>query len=594
MACHCCGENGHTVRTCRSEKLPKYKQQRIEQKKSKEIRRKKVLQSEGIAPKQVEKKVRKPAACGICNEEGHTRQTCKDPSAAEENIRRKGLSKDEKEKEDQEKRKQEKKKKEEEQKKKLGIGKEKKDLHQPTLEPGKVKEDYANRCLTVEDVVETVFPRPVMEQLLKIVNENRERDWRRKKEKWVERQENPFKYQKEMAEIEQFKKGRPGFASTAKPIWLRSVKVPIVVAAEKKKKTKWWMDRKVYTQEITVSDFRKFLSILFYSSSTQELNIRHYWRHKTTKAKHPFVRTLLARDRFLMIYHCFRFTDAQLLEMEPDVQALMENLWDPATAVDETMIKTKSRKNPHHVFIMRKPHPHGIKVWSLVDASGYMIAFSVFRREQEKESPSDTINRMTQTLKAKTLVTGDSLFGTIESLEKLSSRGMYCLFSCNQSRPAVLFKDYLWKQVSVDGENESCYGEVPGQEEEKIPFVANALRSKGRNLCTISTVFSDTKMASEVTTLVDDASSDTQQQELVVDNEERPEVRVKYAELMSFVDTCDQIVNAGLCPNKKFHWSQTLKVWELTMLLLNNGRKLFVSATGQLNVTIATQASGKI
>jgi len=143
---------------------------------------------------------------------------------------------------------------------------------------------------------------------------------------------------------------------------------------------------------------------------------------------------LLSRERFLLIYHSFRFTDEQLLLIEPGMQELIESLWIPATCVvvDETMVATKSRRNPHHVFIMRKPHPHGIKVWSMVDMSGYVLAYSVYRRNQPKESPSDTLNRMTRALSEKSLIIADSYFGGIDALTSLSARGMDCVLSCNQ------------------------------------------------------------------------------------------------------------------------------------------------------------------
>ena len=62
------------------------------------------------------------------------------------------------------------------------------------------------------------------------------------------------------------------------------------------------------------------------------------------------------------------------------VAKIMGAIWIPANTgvVDETLVPHKGRKNPHHVFIMRNPHPHGIKNWSLVDFSGYFVAFSQY------------------------------------------------------------------------------------------------------------------------------------------------------------------------------------------------------------------------
>jgi hypothetical protein len=47
----------------------------------------------------------------------------------------------------------------------------------------------------------------------------------------------------------------------------------------------------------------------------------------------------------------------------------------------------------------------------------------------------------------------------------------------------------------------------------------------------------------------------------------------------------DQAVGEGLASNRKRHWSQSLKTWELTMLLLVNAYKLYLSATGNIEVS---------
>lgn len=121
----------------------------------------------------------------------------------------------------------------------------------------------------------------------------------------------------------------------------------------------------------------------------------------------------------------------------------------PATAavVDESLVAHKGRKNPHHVFIMRKPHPHGLKVWSLVDYSGFFYYCSLFQRGCMPESSTDTVVRMSDKLDEGSLITADSYFGSLKTVEELSKRGKYCLLSCNVKRPASLFQDLLCKNV---------------------------------------------------------------------------------------------------------------------------------------------------
>jgi hypothetical protein len=69
--------------------------------------------------------------------------------------------------------------------------------------------------------------------------------------------------------------------------------------------------------------------------------------------------------------------------LEKEINNHMQAVWEPSNiaVVDETLVPHKGRKNPHHVFIVRKPHPHGLKNWSVVDFSGYFFAYSLFQRD---------------------------------------------------------------------------------------------------------------------------------------------------------------------------------------------------------------------
>ena len=342
-----------------------------------------------------------------------------------------------------------------------------------------------------------------------------------------------------------------------------------------------------YHMEISTIEFKKFFAILLYTLSVHIKALTDLWAEDDDLSRNTFVQKLLSRDRFKVIYRAFRFSDDQLQQMEEEMQEHLQALWIPATAVvvDETIVATKSTKNPHHVFILRKPHPHGIKVWLLVDLSGFVIMYSVFRRNAPKEATHETLLKMTNFLLPGTVVTADSYFGSVKAMEELTMKGKYCLFSCNRSRPSVLFKDYLMKEVNQDQESKTCYGTIPGMNAESVPFLANAFQSHNRKLYTLSTVFSAQTESLEVQALVKDDSEDKDQSTYNVEIEERPEVRVQYGKLMDFVDTVDQITAAALSPNRKREWSQSLKTWEITMLLIVNARKLYISATGILNIS---------
>lgn len=95
----------------------------------------------------------------------------------------------------------------------------------------------------------------------------------------------------------------------------------------------------------------------------------------------------------------------------------------------------------------------------------------------------------------------------------------------------------------------------------------------------MSTVFSETLCEKELEILVED-DSEEKQSEYQRLTELRPEVRIKYQDIMGCVDIADQYVMSALSPNRKKHWSTAEKLWELTMLLVVNAKKIYESATG--------------
>jgi hypothetical protein len=151
------------------------------------------------------------------------------------------------------------------------------------------------------------------------------------------------------------------------------------------------------------------------------------------------------------------------------------------------------------------------------------------------ERASDTLLKMSKPMPSGSLIAADSYFGGVQAMEGLAHEGKYCLFSCNQQRPAALFKDYLCKELQGDQDMSTAYGSISLPDGKEMPFMANAFMSQKRKLCTLSTVYSAKKSTTEIQCLVADELIDDQAT-YHVSEEERPEVRNKYSELMDFVD----------------------------------------------------------
>ena len=205
---------------------------------------------------------------------------------------------------------------------------------------------------------------------------------------------------------------------------------------------------------------------------------------------------------------------------------------------------------------------------------------SIYRRNGEKESSANTLLRLSIPLPPGSLVVGDSYFGGLQTLEGLARAGKYGLLSCTCTRPSFLFKDCLVNELVKDADCSSRYGKLAGRDEKDFAFIANAFQSQGRNLFTLSTAFSSLLQSVEISGFVDD---DTEEQQQIPHHseEKRPEVRNKYSAFMDFTDKANAAVPDGMCKTRKHHWSAAVMQWMLSMLLCVNGKRCYISATGQ-------------
>ena len=192
------------------------------------------------------------------------------------------------------------------------------------------------------------------------------------------------------------------------------------------------------------------------------------------------------------------------------------------------MIPHKGRTNPQHVFIIRKPTPHGLKVWSLVDFSGYFLGFSLFRRGGKKEATHETMARMIRGVVPKgAIAVGDSLFGGLPTARILLKEGYEVLLSCTSQRPSAVFKDHAHKQLSEENPFATLYGTLSDENGEDKAIAFNSFLSKGRIINTISSVFSADVQEHEVEVLIRDEDPDGQQYVPETVQEARPDIRVK-------------------------------------------------------------------
>ena len=107
-------------------------------------------------------------------------------------------------------------------------------------------------------------------------------------------------------------------------------------------------------------------AILLYAAEKKTVSIQKLWNSNPVHGFHPFVTRLLSLSRFEFMYSCFRFQDEVMKEIEDILVHQAQRIWKPSNyaCCDESLVPFKGHKtNPHHVYIMRKPHPHGVKVF---------------------------------------------------------------------------------------------------------------------------------------------------------------------------------------------------------------------------------------
>jgi len=108
-----------------------------------------------------------------------------------------------------------------------------------------------------------------------------------------------------------------------------------------------------------------FFAILLYIAENKITSIQSLWSQDLKKPRHSFATHLMSLTCFELMYSCFQFKDQEMEEIESFIVKRIQDIWIPSsyTCCDESIVPYKGHKtNPHHVFIMRKPHPHGVKV----------------------------------------------------------------------------------------------------------------------------------------------------------------------------------------------------------------------------------------
>ena len=435
------------------------------------------------------------------------------------------------------------------------LSKNPKQLHQMDIQPGNLNAEYRERSQTVFGAISVACPPLFLEKILSTMNRNLEA---RNNER-IEKETMVQKVVQKLSIVAKCFRGRQvikprngapngcGGSPTRRLVLIRNrVRKRFMTRNHHLVRRS---RRMVYRKPFSLQELKNILGLLIFTKQHPAPSLKHYWRHNGD-VDHKPPRQVMPRDRFLECLSCFKFTEDYVTGVEKDFRAHMAHIWKSANmgVVDESINPFRGRKNPHHVFIPRKPHPHDLKNWVTVDYSGFCLDCSLFRRVEPPVKTHNTLLQMSEQLSEDSLVVADSYFGSMKSLEGLVERNQHALLACRANRPSGIFKNRLCKNMS-EGEVRSEYGTVGVN-----PFMSTCSRNNGKNTCLVSTVFDGSTISTKTNTLVP-GDTEEQQSTLVTTKINRSKSHQQYSDLMGFVDDCDREILYALPQLKKYHWT---------------------------------------
>lgn len=239
-------------------------------------------------------------------------------------------------------------------------------LHVPDITPGSIQETNQAEASTVEGAVSLTFFNPIIIKIvLDEMNKNKQVKYLKKLHKEVKKRDNLSNTTTEVNIVMQkrAKKGKPGVGKEKLVPEKTITKTVTRKASQRVNNKRIFKDFSKEPQDFSENEFRRFIGVLLYMGDKTIIKAKELWK-RTEEDADNIVITAFGRDRFMLMYSCFHFKDDTIVKLEENIENILEDIWNPASiaVVDESMIPCTSRRNPHHVFIIRKPNPNGLKV----------------------------------------------------------------------------------------------------------------------------------------------------------------------------------------------------------------------------------------
>lgn len=270
---------------------------------------------------------------------------------------------------------------------------------------------------------------------------------------------------------------------------------------------------------------------------------------------------------------------------------------------DESMDPTKNHNNPHHVFIKRKPHPHGTKLESAADADTYYIAFNLHKRTVHElsrpilaNSKCESLNReqlglvtpktipeivsiLAQHLNPGHLIVADKWFGNLDVAETLQEQGHDCILKCMNNRPTLLWK--LAKELEINDLGYKCGTFLNNNHKPMYCYCKpkdTTLEETDDDSGSYENLLTTIESNNYYHTTIDTINNENERvKKQVVLND----AYLTYNRVSGYVDQANQAIMSCYWHHRVYNYQTSLVIFFL-LVLAHNARVLFNLASGKL------------
>ncbi|CAB3232799.1 unnamed protein product [Arctia plantaginis] len=309
-----------------------------------------------------------------------------------------------------------------------------------------------------------------------------------------------------------------------------------------------------YWKNVTVSEFRVFLVLLFHMGTIKLNRIQDYWK-KHRLFNQTCFREHMSRNRFLLILRAMHFGnlesgDNRLAKISPLVMFFnnrMREIYNPLQnlCIDESLVLWRGRQ-----YIKIKNNKYGINLYILTDANGIILKQIVYAGTGDpivggvNHSSKVVLNLLHDFFNKGYSVYMDNFYNSVDLTEKLLSERTYCTGKLRLNRkknPKDVTTKKLKKGECVSQYNQNGVCVMKWRDNRDVTMISSQFNSQ--------MITTTTRRNTEVSKL---------------------KMVVQYNRNMGGIDHQDQMIAYYCCEHKSIRWYIKLGVHLFQQILYNS------------------------